>query len=99
MSEIRVECSVAVGGWLALVTVTDRGSTRQFQVGVSTAELARFDPDSTDPEALVRRSFEFLLAREPKESILPAFGLSVIALYYPEFETAAFVRRPGPEKP
>ena len=99
MSEIRVECSVAEGGWLALVAVTDRGSTRQFQVGVSTAELARFDPDSTDPEALVRRSFEFLLAREPKESILAAFGLSVIARYYPEFESAAFVRRPGPEKP
>jgi hypothetical protein len=99
MSEITVACSVAEGGWLAVVTVTDRGSTRQFQVGISAAELARFDPDERQPDALVRRSFEFLLAREPKESILPAFGLSVIAHYYPEFESAASVRRPGPEKP
>jgi hypothetical protein len=99
MSEISVQCSVAEGGWLARVTVSDRDSTRQFQVGVSAAELARFDPDSSAPDALVRRSFEFLLAREPKESILPAFGLSVIARYYPEFESAAFVKRPGQERP
>jgi hypothetical protein len=99
MSEITVECSVAEGGWLAQVTVTDRGSTRQFQVGVSAPELARFDPGATEPSALVRRSFEFLLAREPKEAILPAFGLSVIARYYPEFESNASVRRPGQGRP
>lgn len=112
MSEIAVECSVAEGGWLARVTVSDRSSSRQFEVGVSAAELARFDPGATDPNSLVRRSFEFLLARERKESILPAFGLSVIARYFPEFESVlggdpapphspkgASVRRPGPERP
>jgi hypothetical protein len=42
---------------------------------------------NTAPEELVRRSFEFLLEREPKESILARFDLSVIARYFPEYES------------
>jgi hypothetical protein len=34
----------------------------------------------------VRRSFEFLLEREPKESILTRLDLSVISRYFPEYE-------------
>ena len=37
-------------------------------------------------EELVRLSFEFLLEREPKESILRTFELPVIGRYFPEFE-------------
>lgn len=42
---------------------------------------------------LVRRSFEFLLGREPNTSILRTFELSVIQQYFPEYEqviSAAF---------
>lgn len=38
------------------------------------------------PEELVRRSFKFLLEREPKESILREFNLRVINTYFPEYE-------------
>lgn len=38
------------------------------------------------PEELVRSSFEFLLEREPKESILPRFNLTEIEKYFPEYE-------------
>lgn len=38
------------------------------------------------PEAFVRDCFAFLLAREPKESILRSFDVSVISRYFPEFE-------------
>ena len=86
MSDVRVECSAAASGWLASVSVTDRASTRRYEVHVSAAELARFAPGATDPTDLVRRSFAFLLAREPMESILPAFDLSVIGRYFPEYE-------------
>jgi hypothetical protein len=86
MSEIAIECSPVDGGWLARVTVTDHGSSREFEVVVSRAEVARFAPGSDDACLLVRRSFEFLLAREPKESILSSFGLSVIGRYFPEYE-------------
>lgn len=34
---------------------------------------------------LVRESFRFLLEREPKESILREFELSVIERYFPEY--------------
>ena len=37
-------------------------------------------------EELVHKSFEFLLEREPKESILSRFDLTVIARYFPEYE-------------
>lgn len=33
----------------------------------------------------MRLSFEFLLAREPKESILGRFDVTVIDRYFPEF--------------
>lgn len=37
-------------------------------------------------ESLIRESFEFLLEREPKESILSKFNLKEINNYFPEFE-------------
>ena len=86
MSDIAVECSAADQGWLARVTVTDKGGSRAYEVRVTPPELARLDPGATEPTELVRRSFEFLLAREPKESILGSFGLAVISRYYPEYE-------------
>jgi hypothetical protein len=86
MSEIAVEVSPTESGWLARVTVADRGGSREFEVTVTDAELARLAPGATDPSELVRRSFRFLLAREPKESILRSFGLSLIGRYFPEYE-------------
>ena len=86
MSQIAVECAPVDGGWLACVTVTDHGSAREYEVAVSEAELRRFAPGAAEPSLLVRRSFEFLLSREPKESILTSFALSVIARYFPEYE-------------
>ena len=86
MSKIEVDCVPVDRGWLAHVTVDDQGSSREFEVTVSEAELARFDTGAVDPTALLRRSFEFLLAREPKESILRSFELSVIGRYFPEYE-------------
>jgi hypothetical protein len=56
-------------------------------VAVKAADLARLDPTAADPSNLVRRSFDFLLEREPKESILATFDLGVISRYYPEYET------------
>ena len=39
-----------------------------------------------DPERVVEAAFAFLLDREPKESILPSFNITVISRYFPEFE-------------
>ncbi len=37
-------------------------------------------------EAFVEAVFAFLLEREPKESILSRFDVSVVSRYFPEFE-------------
>ena len=37
-------------------------------------------------EELVRSSFEFLLEREPRDSILRDFDLPMIGRYFPEYE-------------
>lgn len=47
--------------------------------------LARLAPGES-ADAFVKRCFAFLLEREPKESILRRFDVSVIARYFPEFE-------------
>jgi hypothetical protein len=39
-----------------------------------------------DVEDLVRRSFDFLLEREPQSSILRTFDLPVIGRYFPEYD-------------
>jgi hypothetical protein len=53
---------------------------------VSPGDLDRYAPGAADPTELVRRSFAFLLAREPKTAILSTFDLPVIARYFPEYE-------------
>jgi len=37
-------------------------------------------------EELIKKSFKFLLEREPKESILSRFNLRIINQYFPEFK-------------
>ena len=41
---------------------------------------------------LIELSFEFLLKREPNTSILPAFELSIINNYFPEFENEITIK-------
>jgi hypothetical protein len=68
------------------VRVIESGSETSHQVTVTPADHAKFAGGKVEPEELVKRSFEFLLEREPKESILSRFDLSVISRYFPEYE-------------
>jgi len=83
---IDVSCETASDGWVCHVTVTERGTSTHHEVTVADADLVRLAPGSAAPDDLVRRSFGFLLAREPKESILRHFELPVIGRYFPEYE-------------
>jgi hypothetical protein len=67
------------------VQVEDEGSATEHDVTVSGDDLERLGGGRT-PDAFVRDCFTFLLAREPKESILRSFDVSVIGRYFPEFE-------------
>jgi len=73
------------GGWIADVTVRGERATTH-RVRVSRDEHARYgDGDVSD---LVRRSFAFLLAREPNTSILREFSLGTIEQYFPDYARA-----------
>lgn len=56
----------------------------QHTVTVTKTDLRRWGRG--DVEDLVRRSFDFLLEREPPSSILSRFELPVIERYFPEYD-------------
>jgi hypothetical protein len=84
--KVEVDCRRDSSGWICEAVVGDDPGATRHEVRVSGDELDRLDPGAADPTALVRRSFAFLLAREPRESILRSFELPVIGRYFPEWE-------------
>ncbi|MCH7484265.1 MAG: hypothetical protein IIA90_03840 [Chloroflexi bacterium] len=87
MAEISVESSETADGWRFDVRVADGGSESRHEVTLSRSDRDRIARGAA-PDELVRESFTFLLEREPKESILRSFDLTVIARYFPEYERA-----------
>ena len=67
-----------------VVVRKDGGETRH-QVSLERAVAQRLG-DAHAPEQIVEAAFRFLLDREPKESILGHFDLTVISRYFPDFE-------------
>jgi hypothetical protein len=69
------------------VRVTDDdGTSSEHDVTLSRADHERLAGAQPTPEDFIRACFRFLLAREPKESIMRSFDVSQIATYFPEFE-------------
>jgi hypothetical protein len=68
------------------VRVTEGESQSSHCVTVKPEDYQRLTGGTVEMQELVRRSFEFLLENEPKESILGRFDLSVIGRYFPNFE-------------
>ena len=83
---ITVRCQPADEGWRCAITVGHDPGATHHEVDVVAADLERLDPGADHPEALVRAAFEFLLTREPRESILRRFELPVIGRYFPDWE-------------
>jgi hypothetical protein len=83
---VEVSAQGTSSGWRCMVRVVDEQSTSEHSVDVTRADLERLDPGAIDPTELVRRSFEFLLEHERKESILRSFDLPAISRYFPEYE-------------
>jgi hypothetical protein len=67
------------------VTVSSN-STTTHEVKVHADYAFKLTAGKMTVEELVKKSFEFLLEREPNTSILRSFDLSVIARYFPEYE-------------
>lgn len=69
------------------VTVREDGTETRHMVTVEPEYARRLAGGKVPAEELLRRSFEFLLEHEPKESILRQFNLREISRYFPEYES------------
>ncbi len=67
-------------------TVTVRSkTTTTHRVTLTDSDFERLSPGGGSKEDLIRKSFEFLLQREPNTSILSSFDLPVIGRYFPQY--------------
>ena len=68
------------------VRVIEGKSESTHKVTLKDRDYAHLTNGNVTPEELIRRSFEFLLERESKESILESFDITVISRYFPQYE-------------
>ena len=89
MASISVRCDGSPeDAWTCDVTLREGGlDISRHRVRVWAADLARFTRGATDPNAIVKASFAFLLERESPTRILRSFDLTDINRFFPEYET------------
>jgi len=66
--------------------IVEGKSATTHRVTLKPADYERLTAGKVEPAELIRRSFEFLLEHESKESILSRFDLTVISRYFPSYE-------------
>ncbi len=87
MQEIKVKTkSETEDSWIFEVEVAEGDNKTVHTVDVDKSYYEKLTSGKIKPEELVKKSFEFLLSREPKESILKNFSLFEIQGYFPEYE-------------
>ena len=85
---IEVSATPTQAGWTCIVRIGDGSrNVSEHAVDVTTSDLNRLAPGAS-VEDLLKRSFEFLLEREPPQSILGKFALPDIERYFPDYPCA-----------
>jgi len=69
------------------VTVDEENSKSTHTVTLDDQYHKKLSGNIIPKENLIKKSFEFLLEREPKESIMSDFDLKTINKFFPEFES------------
>ena len=90
MAAIAVHCDGSrEEGWTCSVTLREGGlDISNHHVRVWVSDLERLSPYASEPTALVKASFAFLLERESPQMINRSFDLLDIARYFPEYESS-----------
>jgi len=84
MIEVR---RISEGGPLGFEVVVREGTGEtRHHVTMSREMCERLMAGKHTPERCLEAAFRFLLDREPKESILRRFDVTVISRYFPEFD-------------
>jgi hypothetical protein len=94
MTDPIVSCRPAEAGWHCTVTLGDDAGATTHEVTVDREVLDDLAPGAT-PDELVRVSFEFLLEREPRESIMRAFELPIIGRFFGDYRDEMLRRVAG----
>ncbi len=68
------------------VVINDNRSKSQHRVRMKKNTYTQLTNNQVTPKQCVEAAFNFLLDREPKESILASFDISVITMYFSDFE-------------
>lgn len=83
--EIEIVTARAAGPLQFDVVIHEGASETRHRVSMSRADFSRLGK-GRGAERVIEAAFRFLLDREPKESILSRFDVSVISHYFPQFE-------------
>lgn len=75
--------------------IVESRSTTEHTVTLPSAYYQKLTGGNISGEELIRKSFEFLLDREPNTSILNRFELSLISSYFPDFESRVLKYKQG----
>ena len=81
-------------GWQFVVWVGEEEGRTEHLVALDREYWQKLTKGIGAPADLIKKSFEFLLKREPKESILKSFDLHTIKKYFPEYEKAIMPEEP-----
>lgn len=81
------------------VIVRDLRGESRHRVTVEANDAERWAKLGVEPSRWAEAVMRFLLDREPKESIMSAFDMSVVRRYFPEFDDAlpGYLARSGGE--
>jgi len=97
MADIQVAGTREDGeGFEFRIAVEEAGSRTLHQVTLTRRDHEELGGEGESPEQLVRRCFEWLLEREPKESILSRFDIQEISRYFSSFRDEIRRRSQGP---
>ncbi len=95
MAEIQIQqTGETEEGFSFNVAIEEGGSRSTHQVTLSRRDHRELGVETESPDQFVRRCIEWLLEREPKESILTRFDVREISQYFPRFREEFRKRRP-----
>lgn len=84
MAEIKIKSRTNNLGYHFNIEITDQHGLSSHRVTMDRDFVMRIGANY-EPELVVRKSFEFLLSKEPKEKILEEFDVTVISQFFPEY--------------
>ncbi|MEX2183318.1 MAG: hypothetical protein WEC14_02650 [Chloroflexota bacterium] len=93
-ASVQVTCAATAGGWRCSVDADDGRTAGHHEVTVSREDAERLAVarDAAGVVRLVEETFDFLLDREARSSILATFDVTVVSRYFPEYEAEISAR-------